>query len=662
MEQAKERDGFSGQADLPDITKEYIARILDPKQRQREIETNKAEVEDKTKLLEVCLQKEGIEILKDLDRLPQVIQGMKIFNKQIDNAEEQIMETSIRQNETQKALQEIKRVRERVKESIAGTRKIKELIETSKALERASNKALVKVDALVSNRKGISEEDARIIFLWLLAHKKLIIASRQFPDYSFYEDLRSQIISSEKKLVMMSNLLVQWWACEITGGIMEIAEKKEISKEDTTDETEYANAQKARQFALSNREFVRVSKYVYAELGKLDEFTDYVNNARRRELLKLCKIPIDRYTTKKRLAIFLTIFTEYLKIDTEIKSYLSQQIDPAIEEYDVEMGKKIESIIASIPEDDLDHAYIFKKIKLFFVAMQSQHEAHFKSLSEMLIQSVYKCINQDSDQTSTRICSIIAEDKTPEEILFAVASEIRRFFRDAKQMVHDIEQVENELDDIILKFTNGLVKCTGPVIQSAAEQSALIISGFAKDILESIREELIKHKCSLTDEVLQTKLPEIRRIIEHEAEILKKTEAQLEMHMSSIKEEISKNIKTMTPETKVSLYSDKVASVLEQYKGKVCIETLQKHLDSILGCTIEYIGCIKIYRQMDALENDFALLYKSVQYLNLETASTKRILKMFTEIDCLRKEEKKRTDDPITTELTTILDKYASKK
>ncbi|KAI5143422.1 hypothetical protein NEPAR04_1813 [Nematocida parisii] len=661
MEKAEERDRPIAIDIDTGITREYLTKILDIKQRDKEIETNKAELEDKTKLLEECMQRGGVEILKDIDKLPQVIQGMKLFNKQIDEAEEQIMETSVHQGEIKKALHEIKRVNERVKESISGAYRIKELIENGKNLERITNKALIKVDALINERRGVTDEDARTIFLWVLAYKKMIIISRQFVEYSFYEAIQSQVRETEKKLIMTGNLLIQWWTCEITTGIVEIAEIKEM-KEKTEKSEESLEIHKSRRFALSNREFVYISRYIYSELGVINEFTDYVNNARRRELLKISKIPIDRYSTTKRLALFLSIFTEYLKIDTEIKSYVTQPIDPAVEEYDAVIGKKIESIITSIPEEDLDYEYIFKKIRIFFVSIQSHQDAHFKSLSEMLIQAAYKCINNDASQSENRLKSIIAEKRPAKDILFAVSSEIRRFFRESKQMVHDIEQVENELDDIILKFTNTLVRCVSPVIQSAAEEGALIIEGFASDLLESIKQELINHKCSLPEDVLYNKLPDLKKTKEQECAIIQRTEEDLSKQMKSITDQIKKTIKSITPRTEVSLHSDRVSRVLEQYKGKVHPDVLQGHLDTILAYTIEYIDSIKIYKQMDALENDFAILYKSVQYLDLETLNTKRILKMFTEIDCLRKEQKKSADDEIAAEINTILDRYTEKK
>ncbi|KAI5192410.1 hypothetical protein NEMIN01_1997 [Nematocida minor] len=662
MAEEEERNVYIEDITLLDISRDYIAKIFDAEQRKKEIEINKAEVEDRTKALEALMQKGSVEVLKDLERLPQVIQEMKIFNKKIDEAEEQILVTSIRQNETKKSLHETKKIKERVKESLAGIDKIEKIIENTEYLERISNKTMIQIDKIISQRKRLPEDDVHAIFLWVSAYKKLGVLSKQFTDYSFYTAMCLTLEQSEKRLIVTANLMAQWWICEVSTGIVQLGEQKEQKKKEGGDMTVSEEIKEIRKFALSNRDFVLVSKYIYEELDRAEEFTEYINNARRRELIKLCKLQVDKYSIDRRLGVCIDIFLEFFSVDREIKSFISQNIDPAVEEYDRAIQKKLESIINSIPLEQTDDHYVFKKIKLFFLSIQKEKDTHFKNISEILIQSTYKCIDSECNVSKQKIKSIKEEKKPVKEVLFAVASEIRKFFRESKNMIYEVEQIENELDDIILKCTNSLVCLISGVLENSSPEEALQAQGFAADLKDSIRKELEDHSHSISEESLLSKIPEIKKISEAETKIVQRTQEELKKKLDSISSQIVNSLKRITAESSITLYPTKVSDVLEAYKEKVPISFLQKELDTILEFTLECLPQLKVYKQVDSVENDFAVLYKSVQYLNLETENTKNILKMFTEIDCLRKNLKKSASDAIGTDLDSLLAKYSKKK
>lgn len=657
VEDAKK--GMCLEEEMPlDITKEYIAKIFDTDQRRKEIASNKAEIEDRTKALESLMQKGGIEILKDLEKLPHVIEGMKLFNRKIDEAEEQILITSIRQAEIKKTLHEIKQVKERVKDSIVGIEKIKKITETTEHLERVSTKAMIRIEKTITQRKRLTEEEIRAIFQWISAYKKLSAISKQFSDYSFYSLMCMTLDQTEKRLIMTANLMTQWWVCEITSGIAQIAENKRASKDKEPDTVILEDIKESRKFAMLNKEFVYVSKYIYEEVGQKEEFAEYINNARRREMLKLSKIQVEAYEIDKRLNMFIEIFLEFFEIDRKIKSFIEQSTDPAAEEFDRVIKKKLDAVINSIPVEEIDNEYVFKQIRYFFVTVQHEQDMYFKELSEILIQAAYKCIDAEYTGSRHKIKSIIEEAQPLKETLFACSSEIRKFFRESKTMIFEIEQIENELDDIILKCVNGLVQTIRERIEDAPAEDVLEAFGFTKDLKHSIKEEMDNHNHFITEKLMLSKLPEIQKIEEIETQSISKSEEDLRDKIDEIGISITERLKSITADSEISLYSGQVSDLLEEYRRKVASEFLQSQLDYILSFVFSYLPNLKIYKQVSLLEDDFAILYKSVQYLNLETVSTKNILKMFTEIDCIRKDQKKTSENSIGTDLNALLGKY----
>lgn len=645
-----------------EITREYIAKIFEPEQRKKEIANNMAEIEDRTKALETLMQKGGIEILKDLERLPQVIQGMKIFNRKIDEAEEQILVTGIRQSETKKSLHEIKRIKERVKDSIAGIEKVKGIIETTESLERISTKCMIKIDQIINQRRKLSEEEILSIFQWVSAYKRLSAISKKFSNYSFYSSMCLTLEQTEKRLVMTANLMTQWWICEITTGIPQIAESKKSSGKKEPESVLSEEIKESRRFALLNRDFVYVSKYIYEEIGQAEEFTDYINNARKRELIKLSKIPIETYSRDKRLHMFIEIFLEFFLIDRKIKSFVPQVTDSAVEEYDRAIKRKLDVVINSIPVEEIDNHYVFKQVRYFFLSVQQEQDMYFKELSEILIQTAYKCIDSEYKISGHKIKSIIDESLPLKSTLFSCASEIRKFFRESKMMIYEVEQIENELDDIILKCVNGLVLLTGRAIENASAEDALEALGFAKDLKTSIKEEMENHNHYITEKSLLLKLPEIEKIEHIEIKTVSKSEEELKKKIEAIGKEIAERAKRVSAESEVSISSGRVSETLGEFRKKVSNKVLQDQLDFILGFVLIFLPSLKVYRQVSLLEDDFAILYKSVQYLNLETPQTKNILKLFTEIDCIRKEKKKTSTDQINNDLNSLLNKYTKKK
>ncbi|KAH9385864.1 uncharacterized protein NEMAJ01_0760 [Nematocida major] len=638
-------------------SRDYIMRILSPEQRKKEISVNTVEIEEKTKELESLMLKGSVDVLKDLDRLPHVIEGMKTFNKKIDEAEEQILATSLQKSETKKSLQEIKRIKERVKDSISGIKQIKILVETTQNLSRVSNKGMVQIERLTARREEISEEDARTVFLWVCAYKKLSALVRHFSDFSFCQRVQEVLGQSEKRLLIVANVMIQWWICEVVAGIPEIAEQKEAGRKESEIPAEVLAP---RKFARRNKEFLHIGKYIYEELDRGEEFAEYVNNARRREMLKLCRTQMEQYNPRDKLPIILRIFSEFLEADAEIKPCLVQSLDPAEEEYDAALVKKLESVISSVPGEYVDDLFVFRRIKHFFVSVQARSETHFRGLSDLLIQTAYKCIESDCVGARQKVKGILQEKAGLRETLFAVASEIRRFFKESRELIHEVEQAENELDDIILKFTNSIVEPVSEAVRNAPLQDAMKVQGFASDLLESIKKELVEHRHSISTGALLLKLPELRKITDHEQAAIKRAENSLQGRIEEISRGFLGKLRNLSEEDAVSIDPDRVSQALEEHKDRVPAGFLQRQLDSVLEAVLEGISALKVYRQMDALENDFAVLYKSVQYLDLESPTAKRILKLFTEIDCLRKRQKKSPSDRIGKDLDDLVERYSA--
>ncbi|KAI5186162.1 hypothetical protein NEHOM01_1327 [Nematocida homosporus] len=641
------------------ITTEYLVKLMDKEFCQREKAENECIIKDIEKEIANLVRTKSLDILKDLDKGRSMGQGMDLLNKKLEDLMHAIELSTATRVEEKKEKKSLKAARERVEVLTDAISKLKVVLDAISYLEKLSVKTIVKMEQLLNKREEVSDDEIRGVYLWVRALKEAERGSKYFASYSFYSKLINTVESGKERLLAVANLMTQWWICELMDGLVECAQMSESEKKTSF---AYKEFQEARSFALHNQVLIHMGKYIYEELYKKDEFLHYVNNARKRELIKTCKVKIPLTTPEETLKVYVKTFIDFLELDSDIKRIVPQSLDPAIEEYDLQIKKKIETVLDGFPPESVAESGVLKVLKEFF-AFLTAHEIYFKDLLEILVQIAYKCISTDSDRTKDKIAAAMKENIDIKKQLTIASSAIFHFLKSAKTLITGVEQAENELDDIILKCINeqiGLLRTSLPADRSDA---AVSISGFSDNLRQTLKAEIGSYTDGTTqvDGTLAQKLPELKVLEETEKRILEASAKELKAAMDDVLRQLRIKSTKITSETEITLYSTRVAEILDAYQNKVAQKDMLTHVEAVFSYALQYLPKLQTYRQVDALETDFAILYKSAQYLDLESTNVKSILKLFTEVDCIRKNNKKQLNDPIENDLNDLFKIYKIK-
>ncbi|KAI5171121.1 hypothetical protein NEFER03_0523 [Nematocida sp. LUAm3] len=632
-----------------DATELFLSRILRKEEREKEKDQALIELSELDKELEKIVKENPLEIMSDLDKTNALIKGVTVLNRKIDEAEEIIEINSMKQKEIKKEADEIKTASERVEEAVEITEKLEELLEVIGHLDKISSKCMIRIENCLNKRVTLTDEDIRYIYLWSYAIRKTKTDAEYFSKYAFYTKLCNIADGAEDRLVAVANLVTQWWICEHMAGIQELAIRSEEK------EKSYAcqQIQESRKFAMQNKTLIQIGKYIYEEIKRKEEFAAYVNSARKREITKLCKISSKKSSASGEVEEALRMFKDFLLLDAEIRKIFPQGVDPAQEEYDPKMKRKIENILDVYEPETIDNEKVLKHLKKFFGFLR-ENDIYFKELIEIVVQQAYALISGNSEEVKEKMKKTMHGKNTLKEKLEEASSCLFLFFRETQMLISGVEQAENELDEITLKCINEILRVIRELLSDhVTQKEALVLKGFTQGIRSTIEKEHSLGKSHGTFSIDQ-QLPELKNLEKQEEEILQRTESELEDKMKEITRKIKVKIDTSDKTTKCSLYPSQVSKALEEYKGKVSPEFMSDKVNEVFGLALHYLPRLKTYSEISALETDFVILYKTVQYLSLENETVKRILKIFTDIDCIKKKKGKGSEDPVQNDLQQL--------
>lgn len=637
---------------------DIFKQLLNKETREKEKIKNAAEMEDIDREIKELVYESSLDLIKDIDKVEKMAQSMHLLSEKIDEIENVIEITVEKNKEIKKETASIKQAKKRVEDALEILEKLYELMTATESLERIATKTMLKVEDSINKQNKISDEMIRLVYEWICAYKQAKKEVNVFIEYSFYSKIKSIIDEAEDRLIVVANLLAQWWICEL---VTDIPEYVQINDEEKKTSYVYKEIVEARKFALSNKVLIRTAEYIYDTLERKEEYLQYVNSARKRELKKICKVTVPALSPVESLQLLTEMLKEFLVLDGEVKKILAEKIDLATEDYDRIIKKRMEKEISMVEKDSKENYTMMKDLKGFFSSV-SEAKLQLKETVDVLIEVAYRCITKECTEAEKRIESIKrdkAEEGDKKEKILTASSEILVFLKKARKHVKGIYQAENELDDIILKCANSLIKkiCTSFV--QITPETAMSIKGFAQELKDTIRKELTqKYMYEDVSLCIDQKLPELAKIEEAEQNIIQQSEKQLKMQIDDLIRQIKIKITKMNSTSDITLFSSKAASIFEEYKKKVDKPYLQSCVEKIISEALQYLPRLMTYSQIDALEADFAILYKSVQYLNLENDSVKKILKVFTEIDYIRKKNKKELSSSIDNDLKDLFRVY----
>jgi len=669
-----ERDTQNGAEELrTPISKEYLRSVLDKEQRKQEKEIQAAISSERHKEVEALFQEHGLEIVKDIDKVELMMEGVQRLSRKIDEAESLIEINTARYKEAKRAIFETRKIRERVEDAIEGVEKIRKMEEIVEELKRVSIKTMLDTEKMLNKREAMKEAEVRAIYQWTSAVKKLEKISKYFADHRFYTKLWSVIQHTHVKLETVANLMVQWWICELVTGVEEVARarnrkssKKDAEKNREGDEASreaeerqeaVGIAQEARQFAKKNKVLVRTGKYIYEEIGKKEDFTKYVNEARVRELGKLCKLEVHEETPEIELVCLLSAFKEFIKVDRDIAEVVPQKIDAVTEEYDEMIKRKTESLLSRPEFANMEEEAVIREMKdLFTFAMGCG--VYLKECSEILLQCAYKCIHRENERAKDRVKKAAEEEGSVKERLFHVQTEVLEFFRKARGVIQGVEQIEDELDEIVLKCVNEEISVARESVQISTPEESVASKDFAEDIHRELALELMCRRSETgLREYIFARVPELGKIEEKEREIARKTNGDLKKEIEDVIRQIKIKTMKITKETEVSLYSSKVGRILESYEHAVEKEVLEERVEEVFRTVLHQLPQMKTYKQVYAVEREFAIMYRTAQSIGVKSATAQEGLKIFTELEELRKT---RTDtaEELGADVEEIFKKY----
>ncbi|KAI5179739.1 hypothetical protein NEOKW01_0202 [Nematocida sp. AWRm80] len=634
---------------------EYIGRIQSREEREKEKDILCRNAQDIDQEIKTIIEEKSIELLKDVDKLPSMIKGVSMLNNRIDEIEECIATNILKEQEKKKEITNINQTKTRVIESLEGIKKITGIIKTIEEIERVSTRTMVQIEKKLNKKESLSETEVQGVYIWIGRYKKLQTLAKYFSGYPFYMSIATKIESTKKTLMTVGNLLVQWWIFEITTGIPEISKDKTSKDKEGIDEYMYKEIEHSKTFAKKNKELFLIGQYIYSQIEQEEEFVKHINAARKKEISKAYDLKESKQGIEEELKYILQVFLEYLKVDREITRSIIQEIDPVVEEYDRLVKTKIEKEMDKHP--DTNPKILLKMLKDFLTELHEHHCMHLEGVLEILVVIAYKCIDSKGEAARKQALAII-QKKVTQQTLQEVEEVIISFFKDARRLVLGVDQVQNELDDMILKCINQTIKEIKDKILSSKE-NPLVIKTFVTSLRTRLLKELEEYLfVTNPEDSLAHSLPELNSILKTEQEIVTKKEKELNKALNDVNRQIQIKLNKITDTTDISFYSNKISTLLTEYRAHISPEYLQKQIEERFLMVLKYLPCLKRYRQIDSLENEFALLYKSAEYLNQENEVIKKVLKIFTEVDHIRKTNKKELDDPIDTDLDSLIKKY----
>ncbi|KAI5191031.1 hypothetical protein NECID01_1261 [Nematocida sp. AWRm77] len=642
------------------IPKEYVRRLLEKETREEEKGVLQSAILEKDKEVESLFQSGSLTILKDVEKVDAMVQGILELSIKIDKVEATIEVNTVRHRDSKQSIAEIKRTKERVKSSLEGVAKLQMLIEIIEHLDRVSTKIMLEIERTLNKRENMKDSEVRAIYQWLRVVSRLESISKYFVDYRFFSKVQNVIANAHSRLKTVANLLTQWWICEITTGIAEIVQALHNPKAEHLVLSK--SAKESRAFAKANRVLARIGKYIYEELGDTEEFVLYVNSARTRELGKLCKEKFLGTDPQTNFAHMLGVFEEFLHVDKEIRQVVPQKIDVAVEKYDCIFKAKIESYLA-LPEcSTLSQDVLLAGLKEFFQAAE-RADVFLKETAEILVQLAYKTITGECKKTKEKLKGVFKSKEDEKKKMAGAKTEIIGFFRTSKEFIKNIDQMENELDEILLKCVNELVQCFQKHFSSMSVEDAVVLKGFTEELKASLETEIGEYKDRATAKhTVQTSVPVLEEMEKAEQEIFKETEEAFKKNADSILRKAKIKKEKITNTSEIPPFIKQAVSLVERSKKNVSRSVIQAKIRNMLSIVTTYLPYLKTYQQVDALENDFVLLYKLSQTLDIKEDEATTLLSIFTDIDHTRREKGKELEDAIEDDLKDVLQKYKISK
>lgn len=637
--------------------KEYLLEIMKAEKRKEELEKARTRLRDIDRDVEEHLKANGLQVIKDAEKADKCAEGMQILADKIDEAEGMIEINSVYYAEASKSMRNLKQTKERIKTTIEALRALKVVVEEIEKTENLSARTMLQIDREVNTpsaaQKEIENEPwIRGVYEWVEASKRIKHAAKTVGSHSLARKIRSFKTNNEDRLKTVAKIMAQFWITDITGALSRT--------EDTGRVEERVGERKAR--AKKNRVFMAVSKYIYEEIDRAEEYVEYINSARRREIGKIEELSADLNST-------LRFFVEYLKVDKEIRKALGPNDDVVTEEYVEAMKKKIEHGLEREEQPDKNRAEEKEEkhkekdgkstlnILQEFLTRAHAYGVNTRDMQETLVQAAYYGILRKQKKAEAKVEAKINEKKETEEKLKEVLAVIASFYNAAKEVTGQIEQAENELDEITLKSLNEILKHATPFFSTLGLSDAKHISSF----LEAVRSRL-DDDADIEQARVEEKVPELKKIREAEESITSNAEKDFKQVLDDVVRQIRIQMEKITEKTEVTVFASKVSALFQAYHQVLGEKKTKEDIEKIFQLVSTYILSLKTYSQVYALENEFAVLYKSMQVASAKSKAAERLLKIFTQIDQIRKNKHKNVTEPVETDLQDVYARIREQK
>ncbi|OAG28909.1 hypothetical protein NEDG_01048 [Nematocida displodere] len=637
------------------IGQDFAERIITKEGREQEKAEAQTLVKEKEKEINEALQEHGLTILRDLDKVDKMHEGMHLLSRKIDEAESSIGLSSAKYQEIKKHIADVKRTRERVEDALEEVEKLQSLTDLMYHTEKISTKAMVGIDTALNKKENLTEDNTQQIFLWVRATKQLEARVKHFIDQKFYSKLVNFMENNKEKLATLGSLMAQWWICEATTGIKETV----LLNAKKSGENEYIAAaiQESKHFAKANTSLILMGKYVFEETGRKHEFVEYINTARQRELKKLCRLEMVNVETGKMLGDLLRIVAEFLKIDAQIKSFTAQSIDPTVEDYDTQIKARVEAIVNTADTDASKEACL-AALK-GFLQVADRYELNLVQVQEIHVQTVYHAISKDFQATEATLKSSLKETEELEPKLKKSKALVLSFFQRSKKLAGGVDQVENELDDIILKFTNSLLKSIHAFLSTAKEHPVVVeefVNSLRAMFFDELSGEWQKQKSTI-DRFIDSKLQEL---VDMHTEQKHNREAPEKAFTQAVDRLVEKIKQPPADSTEVSLYAKDVHETIAMYQNTASKGVLEKKMEETLQAIFQTLPRYKTYTQLSMVEQDFAMIYKYLECNTLDTPSAPILYKTFHKVNQIRKDKKKQLEEPVEDDLLSLWPKASA--